>query len=593
MATDKPTPTAMGLYHPAPSEGARRGDGVAGSPGDRGAAAKAASQPDWTAFPELVTPRARFPITALPTPWGEYVAALAVRLGVPADFVAAYTLSAASVAVGHSLTLAVTALRHESTALWIAVVGRPGTGKTPAFQAALAPVVAHQQVLDVEYVAAKADYRARVAAQDEGVERPTREEVLLGDSTTEAAALVLARNPRGVLLAVDEVGTWFKGLNAYRNGYGADREFYASVWAGSPASIHRKQRDEDGDSQVIRLWAPWLGVVGGVQPGALADLLQAGHRRPGTHAVDDGFLDRVLFVYPPETPGPVEPDPTPMPTALDAALRTRWAALWRLPAPDPDPRVLTWTPDGLQAWTAAEHQLQATLAEPLPDWERGVRIKLHTYRARLALLWAALRAGEEGPDGVRAVDVAGADAVVAYFTQQALALWNQWHTDALTGQAAGLWRWLTAQARPVTLREICRAQPVGLQRRADVEERLAAFVARGWGHWDVRPHRGARPSQVFVPHLAPPDKPDRPHEPARDDADPGIELPDKRADRPDKPALAATGLSGLSGGFSDAGDALYRASPLGIAGLSGLSGAVIDRRRAADRWAAVSGEADR
>lgn len=539
----------------------------------RVAGEKAPAQPDWGAFPDLVAPRARFPVAALPAPWDAYVDALAVRLGVPADFVAGYTLAAASVAVGRSLTLAVTALRHEPVALWIAVVGRPGTGKTPAFQASLAPVVTQQQALDATYAADKATFGARVAAGDTTAERPMRQEVLLGDTTTEAAAMVLAANPRGVLLAVDELGTWFRGLNAYRNGFGADREFYASVWAGSPASVHRKQRDADGDGQVVRLWAPWLGVVGGVQPGVLADLLHAGQKRPGPQAADDGFLDRVLFVHPPETPGPVQADPTPLPLRLEDAMRARWAALWRLPTPNPDPRVIPWTADGRQAWAAAEAQLQATLAEPLPDWERSVRIKLHTYHARLALLWAALRAGDAGPDGVNAADVAGAGVVTEYFTQQALALWSGWHTDALTSQAAGLWHWLTTQSRPVTLREICRAQPAGLRHRADAEARLTEFVTRGWGHWEVRLNPGTRPSQVFIPHMEPPDIPDSPAEPLLDNAQRGSVPPDNPPDAPDSPGAPTGRMSGLSGGLSGADRTLNPAPPFGITGLSGLSGA--------------------
>lgn len=539
--------------------------------GGRRAGAASPAQPDWGVLPDLVVPRPRFPVAALPAPWNAYVDALTARLGVPPDFVAAYTLAAASVAVGRSLTLAVTAMRHETTALWIAVVGRPGTGKTPAFQAALAPVVTQQQVLDAIYAEEKARYRQRLR-EDPTAERPVRQEVLLGDTTTEAAAAVLAANPRGVLLAVDEMGTWVKGLNAYRNGFGADREFYAGVWAASPVSVHRKQKDPDGDRQVIRLWAPWLGVVGGVQPGVLADLLSAGQKRSGAQAMEDGFLDRILFVFPPETSDPVRADPTPLPATLADALRARWAALWQLSAPNPTPRVVPWIADGRQAWAEAEAQLQATLAEPLPDWERGVRIKLHTYHARLALLWAALRAGESGPDGVSAADVVEAGVVVRYFTQQALALWSGWHSDALTSQAAGLWRWLTAQARPVTLREICRAQPARLRRRADVEARLTDFVTRGWGHWEVRTNPGARPSQVFIPHFEASDKPDERGEPWRDNDQRGSMPPDKPPDVPDKPGRAAGSSSGASGGLSDPRTATPGAPALGVAGVSGLSG---------------------
>lgn len=549
-----------------------------------------ADDPDWHEVAGLVAPRPPFPVAALPAPWGDYVAALAASLGAPVDFVAGFLLAAAAVAVGRSVALAVTPTRTETVALWIAVVGVPGSGKTPAFQAALAPVFARQQSLDAAFQEAKEEYRH--AANDTTAARPVRTEVLLGDATTEAVAGVLSTNARGVLLAVDELGTWFKALNAYRNGFGADREFYASVWAGSPLSVHRKQVDQDGDPQVTRLWAPWLSVVGGVQPGVLRALAAAGIKHASTEAPADGFFDRILFAWPDTRPGTTPPSTKALPRALELDVAARWATLWALPAPNPDPRRVPWAPDGQRAWEAASVQLTQELAEPLPDWRRSVRLKLHTYHARLALLWACLHAGPGGPTAVTAADVEGAGAAIAYFAAHGREVWNLWATDAATVQLAGLWRWLSSQSRPVTLREICRAQPAGLRHRADVEAGLTDFVTRGWGRWEAQSNPGARPSQVFIPLLEAPDKPDELLKPLLDNDRRGSTPPDKPADEPDKPGAATGSSSGSSAGLSGPGQVRHPASPLAIAGLSGLSGGPKDLNAAVRRLEAAHWGAD-
>ena len=111
---------------------------------------------------------------------------------------------------------------------------------------------------------------------------------MVEDTTIEALAVVLEDNPRGVLLARDELSAFVRGMDQYKNHRGSDRQFYLSAWSNSPVSVDRKNLEEP-----IFLARPFVGVVGPIQPGVLPELIANRQGREG-----DGFLDRFLFSYP-------------------------------------------------------------------------------------------------------------------------------------------------------------------------------------------------------------------------------------------------------------------------------------------------------
>lgn len=69
---------------------------------------------------------------------------------------------------------------------------------------------------------------------------PVLRRVVVGDVTTEALATILAANPRGILMARDEISSWIRGMNQYKGGKGNDRQFYLSCWSGQTALVDRK-----------------------------------------------------------------------------------------------------------------------------------------------------------------------------------------------------------------------------------------------------------------------------------------------------------------------------------------------------------------
>ncbi len=186
-----------------------------------------------------------FPLSALPPAVAAFAEAVAGAVGCPVEFPAAGALAAMSFAVGSTRGLEIQPGWVERPSLYVALVGPSGSGKTPALNAALAP--------------------ARRLAGQLNQDRPQCE--VVSEATTEALALLLRDRPRGVLLHTDELSALLDGFGMYRNGRGADRQFYCSAWGGGSFQIIRVNRSQGPRRpEVIEVKDPWLSIVGGLVP---------------------------------------------------------------------------------------------------------------------------------------------------------------------------------------------------------------------------------------------------------------------------------------------------------------------------------------
>jgi hypothetical protein len=79
-------------------------------------------------------------------------------MGCPEDYVAVPMLVLAGLAIGATRRVALKAGWAESACLYAAVVGSPGTTKSPVLKAVVAPVEARQRRLEAEYDEAMEEY---------------------------------------------------------------------------------------------------------------------------------------------------------------------------------------------------------------------------------------------------------------------------------------------------------------------------------------------------------------------------------------------------------------------------------------------------
>ncbi len=133
----------------------------------------------------------RFPLDLLPAPWRAWVSDTATAANVPADYVAQAVLAAVAGLCGAGVWVGVSAVWSAPLSLWLAAVGAPSSGKSPA----LAPV--HRLL-------------RRLESEGTGAPRRTRR-IVVGGSTAEVSDATEG-NQRGVVLWRDEPAGCFAPL---------------------------------------------------------------------------------------------------------------------------------------------------------------------------------------------------------------------------------------------------------------------------------------------------------------------------------------------------------------------------------------------
>jgi hypothetical protein len=376
---------------------------------------------------------APFPTALLPGPVADLVTDGAQALCCPPDYLGVPALVVAGAAAGASRCVLIKQNWRERPALYAAVVGPPGSVKSPALKLAAAPLYAEQARLHRLY----RQQREAFEEDPEG-ERPRELVRYVSDVTVEKLAEVLQENPRGVAMVRDELTAWAASMNQYKaRGVGADRQFFLSAWAGEPVSVRRKG-DRAGPVFVPH---PFLSIVGGLPPGLLP-------RLRGERDVDDGFMDRLLFAYPDPPRAAAENWECVTDDVCEAwagVLRKLWGLQQQEGEHGPYPRDVPLSDCGRAAWECFTGALAGEVnAEDFPDVLRGPWSKMRGYCARLALVvhlvrWAAGEAEEAAVDGE---SVERAAELVAYFQSHARRVYATMGADRTLEDARRALRWL-------------------------------------------------------------------------------------------------------------------------------------------------------
>ncbi|BBE74572.1 DUF3987 domain-containing protein [Oharaeibacter diazotrophicus] len=261
-----------------------------------GASAPEALFDPWEAY---IVPS--FPLDVLPPAIRGFVEEKAVHLGTCRSALAMAALGACSGAIDHRWKLRPRQHGEWSVSprLWVLLVGDPSRGKTPAINAALAPIEAEEAARRQAYLNAVGEHeRAPVTSPEP--EKPDR--LVVGDVTVEKLGEILSRQSRGVLVKRDEIAGWVGAMEKYSGGRGSavDRAFWLQAYNGGTFTVDRQTR---GELYVSNLS---VSLIGGIQPARLAQLrdLEA-----------DGLLQRFLPVmmaartYPEDRPFHRDGDP--------------------------------------------------------------------------------------------------------------------------------------------------------------------------------------------------------------------------------------------------------------------------------------------
>ena len=266
--------------------------------------------PDMSVLQDGRKPPPEPPLELLGKEWADQIRNIAAAKGAPADYVFAAVLSASASLVGNARCFEAWPGWREPCAVWIALVGGPSAGKSPAaepVQRLLAEIEAakvsdyqkarreHEAQLETAKIVADEWRDAVKKAHDAGApipakpeeadenDPPVRPRNIVMDITTEELAMILKANPKGCLQFRDEMSGFLASHGRYGND--ADRPFYLEAYGGRPFTVDRRKND-----QPIVIPYLTLSILGGIQPDKLDTLLLKGD--------DDGLSARFLFFWP-------------------------------------------------------------------------------------------------------------------------------------------------------------------------------------------------------------------------------------------------------------------------------------------------------
>lgn len=233
--------------------------------------------------------RVVFPIEIFPNEIQHFIIESSKTLGLSIDYMGCAFMWMMSLIVGNSMHIEVKPGWREVATLWIALVGKPGIGKTPSINQMIAPLRALNVKEQREYQKNYQKYTEYASLDKkekehrEEVQKPKNKQFIVGDVTLEALVDLHEENPNALGIFKDELAGWLKDMNKYRAG--SDLEFWLSSWSGSPISLNRKT------AKNAFVDKPFIPVLGGIQPSIFEEFSNGSNK-------ENGFVDRILISYP-------------------------------------------------------------------------------------------------------------------------------------------------------------------------------------------------------------------------------------------------------------------------------------------------------
>lgn len=181
------------------------------------------------------------------------------ELNFPESYIAASILSATATAIGNSAILNIRDDWKEKCVLFIVLLGRSGTVKTPPMSFAYAPLLKLDCQSIQQYNKDMNDYLS--SAEKNNEKRPKARQRIVKDCTLEAVAKVLSENPLGIVVLNDELKGWISSFDRYHKSGGGDMEQWMTLFNSEPIIVNRK-----GAAEVICVPSPDAGPASCITP---------------------------------------------------------------------------------------------------------------------------------------------------------------------------------------------------------------------------------------------------------------------------------------------------------------------------------------
>jgi hypothetical protein len=313
--------------------------------------------------------------------------------------------------------------------------------------------------------------------------------------TIERLAELLEENPRGLLMARDELSSWVFDFTRYRaNGSNLP------IWLG----IHNAQGttvDRKGDGRrVVDVSRAVVSVFGTIQPATFRRVLAT------RELIEAGLLGRFLLAQPPVTKS-YWSEATINEELHHGYLDLVWALLrlnqFEEDNQPPTARPLFFSPDGKAAFVRLNNEIEDNTPGP-EDPLRYFYDKLSGTAARLALVHHVVtHVGRDDRDadiriGPASVEAAG--QLARWFAHEARRLYGQLAETEAERVQRQLVEMIVRRGGSITAYELRHNSQSRYKTTAAAIEALDALAKAGRGQWTEQPTtaKGGRPTKVFT-----------------------------------------------------------------------------------------------
>jgi hypothetical protein len=377
--------------------------------------------------------RRPFPLSALPRACRAMVEDGACAQGVDVAYWAVPMLGILAGCIGNSRRALVKLGWTEPAVLWTAIVAPSGAGKSPPLRELLRPVKQSDFELHEKTEAAQERFAQRFdawkatnpAKRGPKPEPPPMLAHLIDDATFEAIAVRLRDNPRGLLLANDELAGFLRSFDKYRKG-GGDEQRWLSIHNADGIKVDRKSAP-GGNPARICVRRATVSIVGTIPPAIAAKYLGAEEQRAS------GLSPRVLVAAPPIVAAKWTDETVLQKVSSDYGRVIRTLLDLSCDDSEDGPQSLPLDP-GARAEFIAYHDENGatcftTAAQGAPDLAAALS-KLRGAAPRLALVLALARAAENGQaellTSIDADSMRAGIALAQWFEGEARRLYGQW-----------------------------------------------------------------------------------------------------------------------------------------------------------------------
>ena len=233
----------------------------------------------------------KIPLEAFPAKIQDMILTLARQENYTIEYMMASLLVAVSTAIGNAVNIRIRGGWISNYALYMILIGRPGTGKTPPLDFAFRPIRKHDAQAVKQFKLEMEQYNNLIESNKGKKEnttplpdKPILQRTIISDFTPEALMRALDDNHRGVVVYVDEIMGMFNAVNQYSRGQLIEQ--LLTAFSGKPLDISRCSMPVP-----IHIEYPFINIVGTMQITRMHELIEKGYK-------ENGLLDRIIFVYP-------------------------------------------------------------------------------------------------------------------------------------------------------------------------------------------------------------------------------------------------------------------------------------------------------